>query len=581
MAPRHSILFMVMRRMRAPTIVLIAVYAISVLGMSLVPGVDAEGRPAPPLSVFHAFYFVSFTATTIGFGEIPTAFGNAQRMWVTVTIYLSVIGWSYMIVSLLALAQDRAFRLALAANRFSWQVRRISEPFYLICGCGETGELVLHALDRLGVRCVVVEIDEERVNELELEDLRADTPTLLGDVRTPRTLALAGLRSRWCRGALALTDDDEANLAVAASARLLNPNLQVIARAQQLKTAANMASFGVRRVVNPFEAFADYLRLAMREPSCYRLLDWLTALPASSLRKERPPPRGDWVICGHGRFGTAVARRLKDERIGLKIVDPDPAAAKDERVIRGVGTEAAVLREAGIADAEGLVAATDSDVANLAIAVTAREINPDVFLVVRQNAEGSERLFAAIEPDVVMDSSEIIAHECIAVIMSPLLEGFLDVVRGERDAWASALIRRLETTLGDDAPAPWSVRIDRASAPALFAAASARDSQVTLGDILRDPLDRTRALACVPLMLRRADGSTVVLPGPDEALKPMHALLLASSPGVRARVEMTITNANELEYVCTGVDRRTGWIWQAISNRRRKPAAGAGPTETT
>ncbi len=65
----NSAFFLVLRRMRAPIIVLTVIYGIAVIGLTLVPGVDAEGRPAPPLSFFHAFYFISYTATTIGFGE--------------------------------------------------------------------------------------------------------------------------------------------------------------------------------------------------------------------------------------------------------------------------------------------------------------------------------------------------------------------------------------------------------------------------------------------------------------------------------------------------------------------------------
>ena len=53
---------------------------------------------------------MSYTATTIGFGEIPYPFTYNQRMWVTISIYLTVIGWAYAIGSLLALLQDRAFR---------------------------------------------------------------------------------------------------------------------------------------------------------------------------------------------------------------------------------------------------------------------------------------------------------------------------------------------------------------------------------------------------------------------------------------------------------------------------------------
>ena len=138
----NSAFFLVLRRMRVPIIVLIVIYAISVFGLTLVPGIDADGKAAPPLSFFHAFYFVSYTATTIGFGEIPNAFSDAQRMWVTISIYLTVVGWSYSIVTLIALLQDKGFQNTLTVNRFSRRVRLIKEPFYLICGCGETGNLI-------------------------------------------------------------------------------------------------------------------------------------------------------------------------------------------------------------------------------------------------------------------------------------------------------------------------------------------------------------------------------------------------------------------------------------------------------
>ena len=50
---------------------------------------------------------MSYTATTIGFGELPWPFTADQRLWVTFSIYLSVIGWAYAIGSLLTLLQDR------------------------------------------------------------------------------------------------------------------------------------------------------------------------------------------------------------------------------------------------------------------------------------------------------------------------------------------------------------------------------------------------------------------------------------------------------------------------------------------
>ena len=125
-----STIFLVMRRMRAPLITLIVIFSISVIGLTLIPGVDSEGRPAH-ISLFESFYFMSYTATTIGFGELPYPFTAAQRLWVTFAIYLSVVGWAYAIGSLLTLLQDQSFRQALALRRFTAKVARLRQPFLL------------------------------------------------------------------------------------------------------------------------------------------------------------------------------------------------------------------------------------------------------------------------------------------------------------------------------------------------------------------------------------------------------------------------------------------------------------------
>ena len=120
-------IFLVMRRMRTPLIVLIAIFAVGTLGLTLIDGQDDQGRPWR-MGFFDAFYVMSYTASTIGFGEIPYAFTYNQRMWVTISIYLTVVGWAYAIGSLLALVQERSFRQALALQHFTRKVRRLGEP---------------------------------------------------------------------------------------------------------------------------------------------------------------------------------------------------------------------------------------------------------------------------------------------------------------------------------------------------------------------------------------------------------------------------------------------------------------------
>mgnify|MGYP000060581770 CR=1 FL=1 len=308
----NSAFFLVLRRMRAPIIVLIVIYAIAIFGLTLVPGVDAEGKASAPLSFFHAFYFISYTATTIGFGEIPVAFSDGQRLWVTICIYLTVVGWSYSVVTLIALLQDKGFQNTLITNRFARRVRQTRQDFYLICGCGETGGLIARSFDHIGQAFVVLEKDELRVEELDLLDFKTDTPALAADARLPDNLRLAGLCHAKCRGVLAVTNDDEANLAIAIAVRLLNPDIPVIARAEQKPVAANMASFGTDHIINPYERFADSLALAVAAPERFRLIELLTSLPETPLAEPHQPPHGHWILCGYGRFGHAVAERLRN-----------------------------------------------------------------------------------------------------------------------------------------------------------------------------------------------------------------------------------------------------------------------------
>src|SRR3954471_448664 len=149
-------IFLILRRMRAPLIVLITIFSVSVLGLTLIPGVDGNGRPWR-MGFFDAFYVMSYTATTIGFGEIPYPFTYNQRMWLTISIYLTVIGWAYAIGSLLALLQDRSFRSALALQRFRRTVHPLGEAVLLVAGYGQTGELLGRSFDDLGRRFVVID----------------------------------------------------------------------------------------------------------------------------------------------------------------------------------------------------------------------------------------------------------------------------------------------------------------------------------------------------------------------------------------------------------------------------------------
>lgn len=577
-AAYESTLFLALRRMRAPLITLILIYAVSVAGLTLVPGVDAEGHPTR-MSLFHAFYFISYTATTIGFGEIPYTFSEAQRLWVTFCIYLSVIGWAYSIGALLALFQDQNFRNAVRLQRFSRAVRHLREPFYLVCGYGETGQLICRALDQLGLRAVVVEIEESHVSQLDLHGHSADIPALTADARQPEVLKLAGLTHRCCRGVIALTNDDNANLAIAINARLLAPALPALCRAESVEIASNMASFGTRHIINPFDKFGRYLALALLAPAAYHLLEWLTGIPGTVVEPHRDPPRGRWVLCGHGRFGKVMVSTLEQTGIPVTIIDQAPPVEGHERWVRGDGADASALLAAGITEAVGIVACTNDDVNNLAIVVTARELNPKLFVVLRQNLQANQALFDAFESDFTVVPSRIVARECLAILTTPLLVPFLDEIKQRDEAWASTLLVQLTERFGWEAPAVWSVLIDADQAPALARMlAMPASPQVPLGDLLRDPHDRSRELECQALYLTRADDSTVTLPHRHTPIQTGDRLLLVGRGAARGALDLTLHNENTRDYVLWGREIPGGWVWEHLARlHARWQGAGAGP----
>ena len=94
-----------MRRMRTPLIVLLIVFFFSVLAMTLVPGVDANGNPFS-MGTLDAAYFIAILQTTIGFGEIPHSFSSAQRLMVFWLLLPNVVAWLYSVGTLLGLILD-------------------------------------------------------------------------------------------------------------------------------------------------------------------------------------------------------------------------------------------------------------------------------------------------------------------------------------------------------------------------------------------------------------------------------------------------------------------------------------------
>lgn len=564
----QNLFTLVFRRMRLPLVALISVYAISALVMTLIPGVDDQGNPWK-MSFFHAFYFVSFMGSTIGFGEIPYAFSDAQRLWTTVTIYASVIAWLYAIGTMLSLVQSQLFRRALSEQRFRRRIRRLKDPFYIICGFGDTGQSLVKTMLQNKQRAVVIDNEPERIELIDAQDWDYSLPALVGNADDSNNLTKAGIHSDNCKGVIAMTQNDNTNLQIALSAKILEPNMKVICRAQTLDAQRNMESFGTDLVVNPYETFAEDFVLAMEKPSMYLLERWITAPADTPLIEPVFPPKGHWILCGFGRFGKAMYQRLLETGNPVTVVEAKPNWTNPPKnTIIGRGTEAITLEAAKIKHAVGIIAGTNNDVNNLSILLTAEELNPKIFTILRQELAINQHLSQAMKPDMLMDHTQIITSRVLENLTTPLTGHFLRQARTKPEQWASVLVSRIIALLDDEVPTTWVLSIRKDKTPAVWD--QLRNNQdVLLGDLMRSPTNHLVNLLCIPLLLQRRR-KLHLLPDEGMPLKFGDRILFCGRERARNRMNLICSTQQKLHFSQTGEVRSDGWLWNLMFNREQE-----------
>lgn len=139
------------------------------------------------------------------------------------------------------------------------------------------------------------------------------------------------------------------------------------------------------------------------------------------------------IVCGYGRVGRNVANELRAEKIPFVVIDPDAKKienlhAAGDLAIQGNAANEAILQEAGIARARGLVAAVNSDAENVFIVLTARGMQGDLFIVARANFEQSEPKLLRAGANRVLSPYRIAGRRMVTMIARPEVADFIDEV---------------------------------------------------------------------------------------------------------------------------------------------------------
>ena len=205
--------------------------------------------------------------------------------------------------------------------------------------------------------------------------------------------------------------------------------------------------------------------------------------------------RDHFILCAYGRVGRAVARELEAEGAPFVVIDQKEELEdlmRNDGVLYVIGdpTHETVLRHAGIERARALLCAVDSDAASVYISLTARSINPDIFIVARAGEpESPDRLLKAGANRVV--SPYVTSGRHMALLaLRPRVVDYVDIATGGDRA-----VRMEEVLIEAESPLVGRT-VGEASAGAL------------------------------PLLLRHPDGVTIQNPAASESVGAGDLLIL-------------------------------------------------------
>jgi voltage-gated potassium channel len=223
------------RRFRLPLALTAGIMLYGIVGYAvIIPG-------ATPLD---GLYWTVLTLGGVGFRDTQLAGPGAEMFSISL-----ILGLLVAVIVTAAIGSDLVASGDLARARRRRRMKRkieALEAHFILCGFGRVGRAVVAEYRRAGVGVIVIEIDPRSAEEL--DDL--GVPYLIADPQNDGVLEEAGIHR--ARGIICAVDSDAINAFIALSARTLNPDLVVVARAADPGSVSKLARVGADHVVSPY-----------------------------------------------------------------------------------------------------------------------------------------------------------------------------------------------------------------------------------------------------------------------------------------------------------------------------------------
>jgi voltage-gated potassium channel len=216
-----------------------------------------------------SLYVTVQTLTTVGYGDIPphTATGRA---FAVVVMLIGVAGVALFVSTIVQSVVQSELISTFGQRRLSKKMSKLRDH-YIICGSGRVGSHLVRDLQSANESFVVIENDQQRAAEFSQRGVNV----IVGDATLEESLRDVGVEH--ARGLAACLPNDADNVYVVLTARDLNPNLRIVARAAEEQAEAKLLRAGANHVVAPTIIGGHRMAVALTKPAVSEFMDSITA----------------------------------------------------------------------------------------------------------------------------------------------------------------------------------------------------------------------------------------------------------------------------------------------------------------
>lgn len=214
---------------------------------------------------FDGLYMTIITMTTVGYGETHPL-SPAGKVFNTFLILGAVMAGGFLVATFTQAMLEFELRNFLGRRRMEREIQKLKDH-YIICGAGRVGRTVAQEFRQHNVPCVIIEKDAARAQWA----LDENYLLIIGDGHTEDILLQA--RIHEAKGLVAAVTSDGDNLYIVLTARGMNPDMQIIARAAEEQAAPKLIRAGANQVVSPYHFVGRRIAHLLLRPHVLDLME--------------------------------------------------------------------------------------------------------------------------------------------------------------------------------------------------------------------------------------------------------------------------------------------------------------------